>query len=72
MHEVRGRVLQDSEVLDLINVADSDILLYEVRPLGSENSRNNGWTFYEREVKKKNVRKNSLNEEVLSEKQLMA
>lgn len=36
MHEIRGRVLMDTEILDLINVADTDILLYEVRALGSD------------------------------------
>ena len=36
MHEIRGRVLMDTEILDLINIADTDILLYEVRPLGSD------------------------------------
>ena len=40
MHEVRGRVLGEQEILDNINVADTDVLLYEVRPLGSDGYKN--------------------------------
>lgn len=28
---IRGRILEDQEIIDDINVADSDVLLYEVK-----------------------------------------
>lgn len=46
-------MLLDSEILDKLNIAESDILLYEVRPLRSHTEKNEGWTFVEKEIKTK-------------------
>lgn len=31
--EIRGRILEDDEIIDNINVAENDVLLYEVKYL---------------------------------------
>lgn len=38
---IKGRILEDNEIIDNINVADTDILLYEVQILGYQPLKKN-------------------------------
>ncbi len=42
---IRGRVLDDKEIVENINVADSDVLLYEVQAIPWLKKENNMFAF---------------------------
>ena len=70
--QVRGRVLEDKEVVEDINVADNDVLLYEVQAASWLKKDNNLFAFIpkdsvQKQKREKNATIKALGMENLSE-----
>lgn len=74
--QIRGRILKDEEIIDEINVADTDVLMYEIQA-HSFLKNNNYFAFIpSKDVQKNKKSKNSilkdLNQDDINEEQIMA
>lgn len=73
---IRGRILEDKEVVENINVADNDVLLYEVQAIHWLKKENNMFAFIPKDSVQKQKREGNaiikaLGMESLTEEQIM-